>query len=185
MKKIRVATTLLMAGVLFTGSVFAAGQPNYQTELNLQAEASKLLKDVHSRAIELTREAERLDSYARGSLSRESHGAQLTLVKDHINAIGLRLELLQAMRSQTAPWQQDAIASVVPVAANLAAHTDAAILHFNRSGNVLWHPVYTDHLRAIADHSDRVKDTIDVHLAMASTADKLERLRDRANDLDN
>jgi hypothetical protein len=109
----------------------------------------------------------------------------LTLVKDHINAIGLRLEILQAIRNQAAPWQQQAIDSVVPVAVNLAAHTEAAILHLNGSGNVLWHPDYTDHLRAIADRSGRVKDTIDLHLEMASTTDKLERLRDRVNDLDN
>jgi hypothetical protein len=183
MKSIRATkiTTLLMAGLLFTSSVFAAGQ----TESSAQTEASKLLKEVQSRAAQLTREADRLDSYARGSLSRESHGAQLTLVKDHINAIGLRLEMLQVIRSQAAPWQQEAIDSVVPVAVNLAAHTDAAILHLNRSGNVLWHPDYTDHLRAIAERSDRVKDTIDLHLEVASTADRLERLRDRANDLNN
>lgn len=185
MKSIRIATTLFMAGVLFTTSVFAADQPNYQTELNLQAEASKLLKEVQSRATELTKDASRLDTYARGSLSRESHGAQLTVVKEHINAIGVRLELLQEIRNQAAPWQQEAIDSVVPVAVNLAAHTEAAILHFNGPGSVLWHPDYTGHLRAIAERSDRVKDTIDVHLAMASTADKMERLRDRANDLDN
>jgi len=185
MKSVRVATTLFMAGVLFTGSVFAAGQPNYQTDLNLQAEASKLLKEVQSRAVQLSREADRLDSYARGGLSRVSHATQLTLVKDHINAIGLRLEILQAIRSQAAPWQQRAIDSIVPVAANLAAHTEAAILHLNGPGNVLWHPDYTDHLRAIADRSGRVKDTIDLHLEMASTTDKLERLRDRVNDREN
>jgi hypothetical protein len=183
MKSVRVATTLFMVGVLFTGSVFAAGQPNYQTDVNLQAEASKLLKEVQSRAGELSRDAERLDSYTRGGLSRQSHGAQLTLVKDQINAIGLRLEILQAIRNQAAPWQQQAIDSVVPVAVNLAAHTEAAILHLNGSGNVLWHPDYTGHLRAIADRSGRVKDTIDLHLEMASTTDKLERLRDRVNDL--
>jgi hypothetical protein len=72
MKSVRVATTLFMVGVLFTGSVFAAGQPNYQTDVNLQAEASKLLKEVQSRAGELSRDAERLDSYTRGGLSRQA-----------------------------------------------------------------------------------------------------------------
>jgi hypothetical protein len=185
MKSIRATTTLFMAGALLTSSLFAAGQPNYQTELNLQAEASKLLKEVQSRAAELTKEADRLDTYARASLSRESHGAQLTLVKDHINAIGVRLQRLQEIRSQAASWQQQAIDSVVPVAVNLAAHTEAAILEVNGPGTVLWLPDYTDHLRAIADRSGRVKDTINLHLEMASTSDKLERLRDRANDLNN
>jgi hypothetical protein len=177
MKSIRVATALFLAGAMF-----AAGQPNYQTESIFELEASKLLKEVQYRATALNREAESLDSYARGGLSKASHSVQLTLVKDHINAIGTSLKMLQEMRDQAAPWQQAAIDSVVPAAADVAAHTEAAILHLN-GFSPLWHPDYTAHLRAISDRSTRVKDSIDVHLAMASTSDKLERLRDRASEL--
>lgn len=178
MKAIRVATALFLAGAMF-----AAGQPNYQTEPVFEAQASKLLKEVQYRAAALTREAASLDSYARGGLNKTSHSIQLTLVKDHINAIGTNLKMLQEMRGVAAPWQQEAIDSVIPHAADVAAHTEAAILHLNGFAP-LWHPDYTAHLRAISDRSSRVKDTIDVHLAMAATADKLERLRDRANNME-
>lgn len=178
MKSIKVATALFLAGVMF-----ASGQPMNQTEPAFEAQASKLLKEVQSRATALTREAAHLDSYSRGDLSKTSHRVQLTLVKDHINAIGVRLAMLQEMRDRTAPWQQAAIDSVTPAAADVAAHTQAAILHVNEYGNHLWHPDYTAHLRAISDRSNRVKDTVDLHLAMASTADKLDRLRDQANDM--
>lgn len=174
MKSIKVATALLLAGVMF-----ASGQPIHQTQPVFEVQASMLLKDVQSRAGALTREATRLDSFSRGDLSKTSHRVQLTLVKEHINAIGVRLAMLQEMRDRTAPWQREAIDSVMPAAVDVAAHTQAAILHLNDSGNHLWHPEYTAHLRAISDRSNRVKGTIDVHLAMSSTADKLERLRDQ------
>jgi hypothetical protein len=177
MKTIRVATALFLAGVML-----AAGQPIHQTEPAFEVQASKLLKEVQYRATALTREAASLDSYARGGLSKTSHSVQLTLVKDHINAIGTSLKMLQEMRDLAAPWQQEAIDSVIPAAADVAAHTEAAILHLN-GFSPLWHPDYTAHLRAISDRSNRVKDSIDVHLAMASMADKLEGLRDRASEL--
>jgi len=170
-------TSIFVLGAMLAGSLFAAPAR--------QAEASRLLKEVQSRAGVLAREAAVLDSYTRGGLSKESHVDRLNQVKEHINAIGVRLQILQAIRADVAPWQQVAIDAVVPVAANLAAHTEAAILHLSESGKPLWHQDYTSHVRAISDRSDRVKETIDLHLEMASTGDKLERLRDRANDLEN
>jgi hypothetical protein len=169
-------TCLLMAGAMLTGSLFASTEKQ-----TVQTETSKLLKDVQSRATQLAREAEKLETYGRGGITRESHGFQLTLVKDHINAIGLRLEMLQEMRGDAAAWQQLAIDAIVPAAANVAAHTEAAILHLNEFGKSLWHPAYTGHLRAISDHSDQVKETVDLHLELAATQDKLDRLRDRVN----
>lgn len=183
MKRVTRIMCLLLAGAMLTGSLFAAPPTNLATEAaSVQDVASQLLKEVQSRAAQLTREADRLDSYTRGPLSRSSHIDQLTVVKDHINAIGERLQVLQEIRENTAPWQQKAIDAVVPYAAKVAAHTEAAILHINESPRPLWHPDYTDHLRAISDRSERVKDTVDLHLAMASTQDKLDRLRERAND---
>jgi hypothetical protein len=167
-------TCLLMAGAMLSGSLFADDQ-------KYQAEASKLLKEVQFRAGQLTRDAGTLGTYTRSTNSRASHGNQLTLVKDHINAIGVSLEMLQAIREDAAPWQQQAIDAIVPDAVEVAAHTEAAILHLNESVKPLWYADYTNHLRAISDHSDRVKDAVDLHLEMASTQDKLDRLRGRAD----
>jgi len=185
-KSVTRITCLLLAGAMLTGPVFAAPPANLPAgEASVQDVASRLLKEVQSRAFQLTRDASTLDSYSRGGMSRTSHIDQLTMVKEHINAIGVRLGLLQAMRQDVAPWQQRAIDSVLPFAVNVAEHTEAAILHINGPVKPLWHPDYTDHLRAISDRSDKVKDAVDLHLAMASAQDKLERLRDRANDFDN
>src|SRR5579871_913748 len=133
----------------------------------LEKEASRLLKDVRSTAVKLTKEAAILDSYGRSAISRTGHSGQLNLVRDHINTMGKTLDRLQEIQNDVAPWQKQAIAYVVPVAAELASRTEAAIDHLNQPFKPLWDMGYTAHLRAIYDHSSAVKETVDVHLDMA------------------
>jgi len=184
-------TCVLMAGMMAAGSLFAAPaiasapcQTSVEAEdWNYQQEASRLLKQIQAHANALAGDADVLSIYARGSISRHSHAIQVNLVKDRVNAIGKPLNRLQAIRHVAAPWQRQAIDSVVPIAASLAAQTEAAIQHLNETGKPLWAPDYTDLLRSISDRSDQVKQTIDLHLDLAGTQEKLEELRDRVNQI--
>ena len=81
------------------------------------------------------------------------------------------------MRGSAAPWQREAIDSIVPVAAQLASRTEAAINHLNEKPGQLYVPVYTGHLSAIAGHADRMKQSVDVFLDLASAQDRLDDLR--------
>jgi hypothetical protein len=83
------------------------------------------------------------------------------------------------MRGSAAPWQREAIDSIVPVATQLASRTEAAINYLNENPGQLFVPVYTEHLGAIAGHADRMKESVDVYLDLASTQDRLDRLRDQ------
>ena len=181
---------LILAGVLAAGALTAAPRgvsvnaAVCQTEdRNFPAEASSLLKEVQFTATLLNRDAAILQSYSRAALSRESHADRITTVKHHINTMGEKLNRLQAIRHLVTPWQQQAIDSVVSPAVMLAAHTQAAIEHLNDRRNSLWHPDYTDHLRGIYDRSGQVKEAVNLHLDMADTQDKLERLQERTNAL--
>ena len=154
---------LILAGVMAAGALSAAprgvstSRATCQSEdWNFPAEASSLLKEVQFTANLLTRDAAILQSFSRGVLSRESHADQITTIKEHINTMGERLNRLQAIRHLVAPWQQQAIDSVVSPSVMLAAHTQAAIEHLNERRNMLWHPDYTDHLRGISDRSLQV-----------------------------
>jgi len=146
---------------------------------NFHAEASTLLDEIQSSSVRLTREAAILHSYPRMGLARISHANQLTLVKEQVNQIGDRLNRLKAIRHAAAPWHQQAIDSVMPVAANLASNTTAAIQYVN-GNNVLWLPEYTAMLENISVHSGQLKDAVDVHLQIEETRGRLEQLRDRA-----
>jgi hypothetical protein len=175
------ALILSSSSLLAAVSNSAVGPPIVQSEASSQssAEASRLLKEVRAIAYDLRRDAVTLESYKPGGLDWRSHARQLALAKQHINGIGDRLQNLQAIRNTAAPWQQQAIESIVPVATQLAARTEAAINHLNENRGYLFAPVYTAHLSTIAEHSDQMKQSIDVLLDMATTQDKLDSLRDK------
>jgi hypothetical protein len=179
-------TCLLVAASMACGSLIAASpaiklcaSTIQSEEWNFPAEASQLLKEIQSTSAKLTGHAETLESYPSSGISRATHASQLTSAKEHINAIGERLQRLQAIRHATAPWQQQAIDSVVPVATHLAARTEAAIHHLNENPNHLWAPAYREHLTTIADRADQMRKSVDLHLELASTQERLEELRSR------
>jgi hypothetical protein len=156
------------------------GAPVIQSQTaTSSAQASQLLEEIQSIAYELSSDAATLESYKLGQLNWESHAYQLTLAKQHINAIGGRLQELEAIRNTAEPWQQQAIGRIVPLAVQLAARTENAIKHLNENRRYLFAPVYTEHLTAIADHADQMKQSVDVALELANTQDKLDVLREK------
>jgi len=177
-----VAALILSGSLLLAApSASAVGPPIVQSEISSpsSAEASQLLKEVRAIAYDLRRDAATLESYTFSRLDWRTHADQLSLAKQHINAIGDRLESLEAIRSTVAPWQQQAIESIIPVAAQLAARTEAAINHLNGNRGHLFAPEYTDHLSTIAEHSDQLTRSVNVLLELASTQEKLDSLRDK------
>ena len=181
---------LIAAGVMAMGSLSAAPRgsaPRVVTgqadDWNFQEEASRLLKEIQSTATVLTRDADILHSYTRGRLSWESHVNQVNLVKDHINTMGKQLDRLQAIRHLASPGQQQAIQSVMPAALILAKHTEAAIEHLNDRDKSLWDQEYRNHLQGISGRSGQVKQVVDLHLDLANTQDKLERLQEQSRTL--
>ncbi len=148
--------------------------------LNTEAEASGLLKEVQSLSRQLKNDAGTLESYKwQTTLGWQTHAHQLTQTREHINAIGKRLDRLQAIRSATAPWQQRAIDGIVPVAANVAAHTQSAIEHLNGNRTYVYAPVYADHLTSIWARSGELKESVDMFLEFGETADKVDLLQQK------
>jgi hypothetical protein len=178
---------LPLAGLILSGStlvaapsVSASGSTVVQSQhAQESAQAWELLKEVQSIARDLRRDAATLESYKLRGLSWQSHAYQLTLTKQHINAIGSRVEELQTIRSTSAPWQQRAIDTIVPLAVQLASRTEDAISHLNENRHELFAPTYTNHLSAIATSAAQIKKSVDVFLDLASTQDKLDYLHER------
>jgi hypothetical protein len=176
-----IGALILSGSSLFAApSISAIGTPVIQSETaTSSAQASQLLEEIQSIAYELSSNAATLESYKLGRLNWESHAHQLTLAKQHINAIGGRLQELQAIRNTAEPWQQQAIGRMVPLAVQLASRTENAINHLNENRRYLFAPAYTGHLSAIADHADQMKQSVDVALELANTQDKLDVLREK------
>ena len=186
-KNIRRMTLLPLAALTLTGSLLfgapsgaGVGPPDVQSNTpNSSEEASQLLEEIQSIASSLERDAGTLNSFRNKGMSWQSHAFQLNLAKQHINAIGSRLETLQQIQSTTEPWQQEAIAAIVPVAVQVASRTQDAINHLNEYQSRLFVPTYTEHLSAIYENADQMKESVDLYLQFASTQDKLDRLQER------
>src|SRR4029077_18606495 len=117
--------------------------------------ASTLLAQIKAEAAGLRRNAETLGTFASNfQYSWQSHANYLDLVKGHINAVGERTAELQRIRYAVLPWQQQAITQVTSHAAQVAASTQAAIVHLRENQDRLFVSEYREHLMTIADRSE-------------------------------
>lgn len=162
---------------------------NYSAANNCQswdfeAEASTLLKNVKELSGKLKSNGSLLESFNKQNARHwQSHADELAQAREHINKIGDRLDRLQAIQSVAAPWQQRAIAEIVPIAADVAAHTQAAIEHLNDNRTRLFAPEYKDHLTAISELSNGLKSTVDTYLDYGAVSDKHQQLEQKLDQL--
>jgi signal transduction histidine kinase len=192
-RKIFIAPALLIA----SGSLFAA--PSNSTDLKgpvamvtvitatpqyaADNEASDLLKQIQTQAVQLSNDSATLASFSRSSLSRQSHAAYLNMVKQHINQTGRDLGRLEEIKSYAAPWQQQAINQLVPLAQQVASNTEAAINYLNENPNSLFAPTYAQTLEAIAGSASEMKDRVNDFLDIAATNQKANELYQKAYEL--
>lgn len=140
--------------------------------------STALLKNLQGVAGALNRDAETLGSFARSSgLSWQTHAHYLNNARDHINKAGSLLRELQGMRRGAAPWQQQAIDRITPMAAEAAAHTEAVIKHLRDNQRRHFVPEYKDHLRMIEGRAAEMKQTVDNFLDYGETQRKLLHLQ--------
>ena len=165
--------------LLGTGSVFAS-PPAQSPEppAYLSGRASTLLAEIRKETAELRPHADTLRTFAwNPQYSWQSHAFYLDRVKGHINAVGERIAELQQIRHAVLPWQQQAIAAVTTHAVQVAASTQAAIVHLRENQNRLFVSEYRDHLTTIADCSGNMKQTVDKFLDYEKAQKKFQQLQ--------
>jgi hypothetical protein len=181
----RIILALAVVVLLGSGSAFASS-PNPSTAAlgkdrvskYFSGRASTLLTEIQKETAALRPHADTLGTFARNTqYSWQSHANYLDRVKGHINAVGERTAELQRIRHAVLPWQQQAITEVTSHAAQMAASTQAAILHLNENQRWLFASEYRDHLTTIADRSGDMKQTVDKFLEYGKTQQKLQRLQ--------
>lgn len=174
--------TLLVAGTLLA-SPPAGEATTVMTEAaswDFQEEATGLLKETRSLAVNLHLDADKLKSLARSNqASWQTHANYLNLAKDHINSMGESLGRLRDIQHVASPWQQQAIDRIYPVALELASRTEAAIVHLNDNRNWLFHPDYQDHLATITERAGEVKASVADFLELGETQERLVQLQEK------
>lgn len=141
---------------------------------------STLLQSLQNLNVALTRDAQTLNTFARSTqISWRSHSHYLGNVRDHVNQSGRLLSELQELRNTAHPWQRDAINRIVPIAVDLAGHTEAAIVHLNDNQSRLLAPEYVEHLDGIGDRSLDLQEAVNDFVDYGKTLERLEGLERR------
>lgn len=183
----RTMLALVAGAILATGAASAtprtlpaaASPPATQHSPYLSERASTLLAEIQREAAELRRNAETLGTFARSTqFSWKSHADYLDRVKTHINAVGKYIAELQRIQNSVLPWQQQAITQVTNHAAQVAASTQAALVHLNENRNSVLLSEYREHLKTIDDRSADMKERVDKFLAYEKAEQKFLQLRD-------
>ncbi len=142
-----------------------------------QLEATDLLKQVRASAAELSKDGDQLTGLMRSNVSRASYAASLDRIKAHINKTGEQLAQLEELRNEAAPWQQDAIDRITPLAREIAANTELAINHINETPANFYAQSYKDTLQAITDDARQLKQNVSDFLDMAAAQQKADELQ--------
>ena len=170
---------LFLGGAAFGASPPSVGDPAPTTGENWRSIqiASDKLEELQAVSGKLNLVGDSMHASMRTLQSaREGHAYRLNAAREHINQAGRLLADLQGMYPQLAPWQQQAIATITPIASQIAAHTQAAIVHLNERPHARLAPEYTKHLRGIVDHSSSMRETVGNFLEYADAKSKVQVL---------
>lgn len=137
---------------------------------------SSLLKDARANARELRHSTDKLASFNMSKLSWQSHAAQLTVVKNHVNSLGATLQDLESLKPAASPWQRQAIERMRPILSEVAKNTDFAIQHLRDNPNWLSHEDYRDTLSEKYELASQLSDVLADHLTYGQAKAQSERL---------
>jgi hypothetical protein len=183
----RMMAAFAAIAILATGSLFASpSAPSLEKPAYLSERASTLLVEIQKQTAQLGPHAETLGTFAwNPQYSWQSHAFYLERVKGHINAVGERTAELQEISESVLPWQQKAISEVTSHAAQVAASTQAAIVHLRENQNRLFASEYRDHLMTIADRSEDMKQSVDKFLNYEKAQQNYEEAQQKFLQLEN
>ena len=142
----------------------------------MAAEVTALFQQARTTASQLSRDAATMESFTRGNLSWQSHSAQISRIKEHINEAGSILSQMQAARGGAKPWHQDAIDGITPALKQLAANTEAVISHLNENPNQLKNPTYVQYLRSNAQSASELSAAVGNVVDYDNTKTKMEEM---------
>jgi trans-aconitate methyltransferase len=111
-------------------------------------EVSKLLAEAKTEAVELKNDSANMESFTRSGVTWHTYADHISMVKEHVNAVGRLLGQLNEKESQCAPWQRTAIERITPLLRELAANTESTINHLKDNQSRVHLPPFKDYVRA-------------------------------------
>lgn len=140
---------------------------------------SKLLANAKSEAVNASNDAEQLQAYTNSNISLSSHGAQIEMIRGHVNDIGQTVSELKAARAEASPWQQQAIDRIDPLLQEVADTLTATLKHMNDNpGHIRMQP-YRDYVTATYDLTSRTASTISDFVEYGKMKARVEALEEK------
>ena len=143
----------------------------------MAADVTALFQEARTTATQLNRDAETMESFTRSNLNWQSHSAQITRIKEHINQAGSILSQMQAARAEAKPWHQDAIDGITPALKELASNTESIINHLNENPRRLKDPTYMQYLRSNAQSARELAAAVGNVVDYDRTRTRMEELQ--------
>jgi len=140
---------------------------------------NKLLSEAKTMAFQLKEDAAFMETFTRSTASWETHAAQITYIKDHINELGKQEAKLKEARAEAAPWQRTAIDRILPFLNELEGYTSAVIEHINAAPRNLNSAEYKDYLEANADYAGDLATMISNFVSYGKEKERMERLTEK------
>ena len=140
------------------------------------ADVTALFQQARSLAVQLNRDAATMESFTRSNLSWQTHSAQITTIRDHINNAGSILSQMQAARGDAKPWHQDAIDGITPLLKEMASNTDGIISHLNENPRRLRDPNYVQFVRSNSQSARQLSTAIGNIVDFDNTRSRMEEL---------
>jgi hypothetical protein len=148
-------------------------------ELPDSEHVNKMLSDAKTMAFQVKEDAEYMEGFTRSTASWETHAAQITYIKEHVNELGKQEGKLRDARGEASPWQKIAIDRIMPYLDELGGYTSAVIEHINASPKRLNTPEYKDYLEANADYAGDLAAMISDFVTYGKTKERVEFLNDK------
>lgn len=145
----------------------------------MAADIAALFQEARATATQLQKDAATMESFTRSNLTWQSHGTQITRIKEHINQAGQILSQMQAARADAKPWHQDAIDGITPILKELASNTESIINHINDNPQQLKDPTYVEYLRSNAQLANELSAAVGNVVDYDNTKTKMEALESK------
>ncbi len=144
-------------------------------------EAARILKDVEEQAYDVADHASTLQAGNRLGASREFNANELDALHDDINAMGKKMQLLEALARNEATWERDVVTRVMPMMKQVAATTDEAI-RFVNSKPVDFAPLdYEKITKKLYDQSTALWNTLHDSVKLADLREREAKLKKTLN----
>lgn len=188
-KMIMSAGAMVAGFVVFAGMVTAQStdpaesqggkvKTHHEKVYTISDEAARTLKDVEEQAYEVTDHAGTVQAASRiEKVGQGFYASELQAMKEDLNAIGYKLQRLEALQQDEKSWERRTVARTTPLLKQVGATADEVIHYVDDNPQKLVFPEYQRMTLKLYNQSTALWKSLHESVRLASLRDRELRLR--------